>query len=141
MFVKPAAIAIVLGLIATPAFAKMNAPDAQMHFKAIATGDVSSIMSQYAPDATFLWIGGPLDGSYRGTNAIRSVWEKFAHAVGKTTEKASDIVVGTNPKGMTVTANVEFVGKTTIPVRYVLAYRDGKIAAEIWQIAPNLAMH
>lgn len=140
MFVKSAALAAVLGLIAAPAFAKM-APDAQMHFKAIASGKVSRIMSQYAPDATFLWVGGPLNGSYTGKKAIRSVWKKFSHAVGKTTEKTSDIVVGTNAKGMTVTADVKFIGKKTIPVRYVLAYRNGKIVDEIWQIAPNLAKH
>lgn len=141
MFVKPVVLAAALGLIAVPAFASMNAPDAQMHFKAIASGNVSSIMSQYSPDATFHWIGGPLDGSYTGTKAIESVWKKFSHASGKMTEKVDDIVVATNPQGMTVTANVDFVGKKTIPVRYVLAYRHGKIADEIWQIAPKLAMN
>jgi hypothetical protein len=141
MFVRSAVLAAVLGLIATPAFAMMNAPDAQMHFKAVASGDVSGIMSQYAPHATLLWIGGPLDGSYTGSTAIQTVWDKFSHAAGKMTEKVSDIVVGTNSKGMTVTANVKFIGKKTIPVRYVLAYRNGKIVDEIWQIAPNIAMH
>ena len=43
-----------------------------------------------------------------------------------------------NPKGATVTANVEFKGKNTIKVRYVLTYRDGKIASETRQIDPNL---
>lgn len=141
MFVKSAVFAAVFGLVATPAFAKMMAPDAQMHFRAVAGGNVSGIMSQYAPDATVLWIGGPLNGSYKGVKAIRSVWGKFAHAAGKMKEEASDIVVGMNPKGMTVTANVRFIGKKTIPVRYVLAYRNGMIVDEIWQIAPHLAMH
>ena len=141
MFIRSAVLAAIVGLIATPAFAMMNAPDAQMHFKAIASGNVSSIMSQYAPDATLLWIGGPLNGSYKGSKAIQSVWDKFSHAAGKMTEKVSDIVVGTNPKGMTVTANVKFIGKKAILVRYVLAYRNGKIVDEIWQIAPDLAMH
>lgn len=147
MFAKSATLAAVLGLIATPAFAAMNAsttmkaPDAQMHFKAIASGHVSSIMHQYAPNATFYWIGGPLDGTYKGRKAIRSVWKKFSHAAGKMKEKTSDILVGTNPKGMTVTADVKFIGKKKIPVRYVLAYQNGKIVDEIWQIAPNLAMH
>ena len=115
MFVKSAALAAaVFGLIATPAFAKMKAPDAQMHFTAVASGNVSKIMSQYAPNATLRWVGGPLNGSYKGTKAIKSVWKKFAHANGKATEKASDIVVGTDSKGMTVTANVKFTGKKTI---------------------------
>ncbi len=138
MLARTAAVAAVLALAATPAFARMNAPDASMHFKAIASGNVANIMSQYAPGATLLWIGGPLDGSYAGTKAIRSVWTKFAN--GKMTEKVNDIVVGMNPQGMTVTANVAFIGKKTIPVRYVLAYRKGKIIDEVWQIAPNLKM-
>ena len=140
MLAKAAAVAAVLALAATPAFAKMmKTPDASMHFKAIASGNVANIMSQYAPGATLLWIGGPLNGSYTGTKAIKSVWTKFAK--GKMSETAKDIVVGTNPDGMTVTANVEFVGKKKIPVRYVLAYRNRKIVSEIWQIAPNVAMN
>ncbi len=141
MSVKPAALALALGAAAAPAFAMMTAPDAQMHFKAVASGDVAAIMRQYAPDATLVWIGGPLDGSYSGTKAIQAVWDKFAQAGGKLGEKATDIVIGSNPKGMTVTANVEFSGKKTLPVRYTLAYRNGKIVDEIWQVAPNIAMN
>ena len=44
-----------------------------------------------------------------------------------------------NPKGATVTANVEFQGKAAIKIRYVLTYRDGKIVNEVWQIDPNLS--
>ena len=138
MLARTAAAAVVLALAATPAFAAMKTPDASMHFKAIASGKVANIMSQYAPDATLLWIGGPLNGSYTGSKAIKSVWTKFAKS--KMSETAKDIVVGTNPDGMTVTANVEFIGKTKIPVRYVLAYRNRKIVSEIWQIAPNINM-
>lgn len=148
MFAKSAILGAALGLIATPVFAAMttpdahmkNAPDAQMHFKAIAGDNVSGIMQQYAPGATFYWIGGPLDGSYTGRKAIKSVWEKFSHASGKMTEKATDILVSTDSKGMTVTANVEFTGKKTIPVRYVLVYRNRKIVDEVWQIAPHTVM-
>ena len=42
-----------------------------------------------------------------------------------------------NPKGDTVTANVVFAGKTTIKVRYIMMYRDGKLVNEIWQIDPS----
>lgn len=140
MSIKPVVLAAALGLVAAPASAAMMAPDAQMHFKAVASGDVSNIMSQYAPGATVSWIGGPLDGAYTGHAAIRSLWGKFAHANGKMSEKAHDIVVASDPMGMTVTANVEFMGKTKIPVRYVLVYRKGKIASEVWQIAPKLPM-
>jgi ketosteroid isomerase-like protein len=133
-------LAAALGLAAAPAFAKMKAPDAQMHFKAVAGGNVAAIMHQYAPDATLHWIGGPLDGSYSGTRAIKSVWSKFAHAMGKMTDKASDIKVATDAKGMTVTANVDFIGPKSVPVRYVLVYRGRKIVDEIWQIAAKKGM-
>ena len=52
MSIKPVVLAAALGLVAAPASAAMMAPDAQMHFKAVASGDVSNIMSQYAPGAT-----------------------------------------------------------------------------------------
>ena len=45
-----------------------------------------------------------------------------------------------NPKGSTVTANVLFVGKAPIKVRYVLVYRDNMIVAETRQIDPKLAI-
>jgi hypothetical protein len=45
-----------------------------------------------------------------------------------------------NPKGSTVTANVLFVGKAPIKVRYVLVYRDNMIVSETWQIDPKLAV-
>lgn len=143
MSFRTVALAAAFGLAVSPAFAAMKAPDAEMHFKAIASGNVTNIMSQYAPDASLLWVGGPLDGSYAGTKSIQSLWQKFSKANGKLTDKVTNIVVGTDPKGMTVTANVDFMGqgnmsKMKIPVRYVLTYRNGKIVDEIWQLAPSL---
>lgn len=140
MSVKSTVLAAALSLAALPAFANMKAPDAQMHFKSVAMANVTDIMSQYAPDATLVWVGGPLDGTYKGKREIREVWEKFAHHVGKTTEMAKDIHVDGNPKGMTVTARVRFHGKMTIPVRYVLVYRGQKIVSEIWQICAKKKM-
>lgn len=43
-----------------------------------------------------------------------------------------------NPKGATVSANVQFEGKAPIKVRYVLTLREGKIVNEVWQIDPKL---
>ncbi len=140
MYVKSVAFAAALAMLASPVFAATMAPDAQNHFKAIASGNVTMIMSQYAPNATLHWIGGPLDGSYAGTKAIQSAWTKFSGANSKLTEKVDDIMVATNPDGMTVTANVDFKGSSSIPVRYVLTYRKGKIVDEIWQIDPNMNM-
>ena len=137
---KTITLAAALGLMAMPAFASMTAPDAQMHFKAIANANLSGIMGQYTPDASLHWIGGPLNGTYSGTKEIRAVWTKFIHVMGKMTEKASNIRVAGDAKGMTVTADVHFIGKPSVPVRYVLVYRGSKIVDEIWQIDSKTGM-
>lgn len=111
---------------------------AKTRIDAIAAGDTATVSKAYADGATLHWIGGPLDGTYRGSE-IAAVWGKFAKAQPNLKAKATDIVESMNPKGATVTANVIFEGKDKIPVRYVLVYRDGKLADEIWQIDPALA--
>ena len=134
MTMKTAALAAAIGLAALPAFAGMQAPDAQMHFKAIAGASVSDIMSQYAPGATLHWIGGPLDGTYSTPAAIKGVWTKFSKAMGAENEMAKNIMVAGDAAGMTVTADVSFRGMKSVNVRYVLVYRGKQIVDEIWQI-------
>lgn len=127
---------LLLLALATPALAG-PADDAQKHFQAIAAGDLVALGGSYAENARLEWVGGPLDGSYAGA-AIQGVWEKFAKAQGPLTVAVSKVEESANPKGATVTANVVFTGKAPIKVRYALTYRDGKIAAETWQIDPKL---
>ncbi|HEU0187403.1 MAG TPA: nuclear transport factor 2 family protein [Gallionellaceae bacterium] len=115
------------------------ADDAAMHFKAIAAGNVEQIMQGYADNASLQWVGGPLDGAYAGNDKIREVWGKFAKANAPLEVAASKVEESANPKGATVTANVEFKGKASIKVRYVLVYREGKLVSEVWQIDPKLA--
>ncbi len=125
--------------LSDPVFAG-PAEDAQMHFKAVAEGKVDDLMKGYADDAVLHWVGGPLDGVYAGSAEVRKVWSKFAQAQGPLTLSASKVESSANPKGATVTANVEFKGKAPIKVRYVLLYREGKLVNEIWQIDPNLTL-
>ena len=122
------------------AFAGPAADEASLHFKAIASGDVDQLMGSYNKDAALQWVGGPLDGAYSGDARLRELWTKFSASQGKLEHKVSGLQESANPKGATVTANVEFKGKATIKVRYVLTYRDGKIVNEVWQIDPNLAV-
>ena len=114
------------------------ADDAHAHFKAIAAGNVEQIMQGYADSATLQWVGGPLDGAYAGSDRIRETWSKFAGNAPLELNVAR-LEESANPKGSTVTANVEFRGKAAIKVRYVLVYRDGKLVNEVWQIDPKLA--
>lgn len=132
-----AATALLLGATA-PAFAGPAADEANLHFKAIAAGDVDQLMRDYGPDATLQWVGGPLDGVYHGDAKLHELWTKFAASQGKLEHRVSNMQESANPKGATVTANVEFKGKAPIKVRYVLTYREGKIVNEVWQIDPAL---
>lgn len=112
--------------------------DATAHFKAIAAGNVDQIMMGYSDNATLHWVGGPLDGAYVGNDKIRETWGKFAKANTPLEVSTAKLEESSNPKGATVTANVEFKGKATIKVRYVLVYREGKLVNEVWQIDPKL---
>ena len=116
------------------------ADDARAHFQAIGAGDLSVVMRGYADNAQFNWVGGPLDGTYASADAIRGVWEKFTKSVGPLKVSVDKLEESANPKGATVSANVQFDGKMPIKVRYVLTFREGKIVSETWQIDPKLAV-
>ncbi len=131
-------LAGVLFLSASSAVYAAAKDEAQAHFKAIAAGQVDQIMRGYADSAQFEWIGGPLNGTYSGTEKIKGVWAKFAKGNAPLDVSVKNLKESANPAGETVTADVQFKGKNIIKVRYVLTYRDGKLVNEIWQIDPKL---
>jgi len=113
--------------------------DAHSHFNSIATGDINAVLGQYQKTATLQWLGGPLDGSYTGNENLSKVWSKFSKAQGPMKVEVKNLAEHSNPKGSTITADVFFTGKKTVPVHYVLSYREGKLVNEIWQVSPSLA--
>ena len=133
------AVASTLVLASSAAFAA-PADDARAHFQAIGAGDVTVVMRAYADSAQLTWVGGPLDGTYASADAIRGAWEKLAKSQGPLKVSVDKLEESANPKGSTVSANVQFDGKAPIKVRYVLTYREGKIVSETWQIDPKLAV-
>ncbi|MDP1535050.1 MAG: nuclear transport factor 2 family protein [Rubrivivax sp.] len=133
------AASLALGLIGA-AHAGAAADSAETHFRAIGSGDVQVLMRGYADAAQLQWVGGPLDGAYAGKDAIRGVWEKFTRSQGPLAVTLENVQESANPKGATVTANLLFVGKAPIKVRYTLVYRDNRVVAETWQIDPQLAV-
>ena len=133
------ACAATLLFAATSAIAA-PADDAKTHFQAIGSGDLSILMRGYADNAQFNWVGGPLDGTYASTDAIRGVWEKFTKSQGALKVSVDKLEESANPKGSTISANVQFEGKAPIKVRYVLTFREGKIVSETWQIDPKLSV-
>lgn len=122
------------GAIAAPA------DDAKAHFQAIGSGDLSMVMRGYADNAQFNWVGGPLDGTYTSADTIRGTWEKLMKSQGVMKVSVDKLEESANPKGSTVSANVQFEGKAPIKVRYVLTFREGKIVSETWQIDPKLSV-
>ena len=116
------------------------ADEARTHFQAIGSGDLSIVMRGYADNAQFNWVGGPLDGTYTTSDAIRGTWEKLMKSQGAMRVTVDKLEESANPKGSTISANVQFEGKAPIKVRYVLTFREGKIVSETWQIDPKLSL-
>ena len=114
--------------------------DAKAHFQAIGSGDLAIVMRGYADNAQFNWVGGPLDGTYTSSDAIRGAWEKLMKSQGTMKVSVDKLEESANPKGSTISANVQFEGKGPIKVRYVLTFREGKIVSETWQIDPKLSV-
>ena len=134
-------LVLLTGCAAGQAVAGSPTDRAHAHFKAIGEGQVEAVTSAYTNDSTFQWIGGPLDGAYKGKAAIAELWRKFTGAQGKLDVEVSNVMQNANSKGATVTADVKFKGKKTIPVRYVLTYRGDDLVSEIWQIDPKLGQY
>jgi hypothetical protein len=139
---QPLISSLLVSALIAAAGSALAAPsdDARAHFQAVASGDLSTVMSAYADDARLEWIGGPLDGSYGTSETIRGAWRKFTGSQGPLKLTVDRLEESANPKGSTVSANVQFDGKASIKVRYILTYRNGKVVSETWQIDPGLVI-
>jgi len=135
LFHALAALAVATGAASAHAGA---ADDTERHIRAIATHDIYALMSGYAEGATMVWVGGPLDGTYRGDAQLRELWAKFAKAQGPLEVAIAQVQENTNPKGATVSANARYRGAAQTKVRQVVVFRDGKIVSEVWQIDPAM---
>jgi ketosteroid isomerase-like protein len=127
----------------SPALAgPLDEAKAQAHINAVAAGDLEGLMRDYEEDAYMDWIGGALDGRYRGKAAIKDVWRKFlaANAGAPRPAKFSKLDAYANQKGATVEVKAEYGGTTPVKVWHALTYRDGNLATEIWQIAPAIQL-
>ena len=113
---------------------------AKAHLDAVAAGDLEALMRDYADDAYMEWVGGPLDGRYRGKAEIRAVWQKFIAANAGKPRPAhfGKLTAFANPRGATVEAKADYAGAVPVKVWHALTYRDGDLTTEVWQIAPAL---
>ena len=139
----PRQLAALFAVLTAPLGVALAAPPegVRQHFQAIGSGDVAAISQAYGEHAQLSWIGGPHDGTYRGADQIKGMWEKFTSAHGKLQVAVARIEESTNASGSTVTANVQLRGRQRrFKLRCVLTYRDGRIMAESWQVDPTLSM-
>jgi len=133
----------LLGLATQFAFAgPLDEAKALAHLNAVAASDLDGLMRDYEEDAYMDWIGGPLDGRYRGKVQIRAVWQKFiaANAGLPRPAKFAKLDAYTNTKGATVHTSAEYGGTTPVKVWHALSFRDGTLGTEIWQIAPAIQL-
>jgi ketosteroid isomerase-like protein len=133
--------AAVGAVLPPPAYAgPLDEARVKARIAATARGDIDAIMADYTDDAVFQWVGGGLDGEYRGKAAIRAVWDKFKTNQGEMQLTLGRVDSNTNPKGVTVSAFADYKGKMEVKVRQIFVYRDSKLAMEIWQIDPGLVI-
>lgn len=113
---------------------------AKAHLQAAADGNLDALMRDYADDAYMDWIGGALDGRYRGKAAISEVWKKFiANNGGKPRPlKFSKPNAYANANGTSVEMAAEYGGERPVKVWQVMTYRDGSLVTEIWHVAPAI---
>ncbi len=129
---------LLLGFIQLAHAGPLDEAKAKAHLQAVAAGDLGALTRDYAEDAYMDWVGGPLDGRYRGKAAISEVWKKFiANNGGKPRPaKFGKLEAYGNPNGTTIEIPTEYGGDKPVKVWHVLTYRDGQLVTEIWQISP-----
>ena len=131
---------LLFGFVQTALAGPLDEAKAKAHLQAVADGNLDAVMRDYTDDAYMDWVGGPLDGRYRGKTAINEVWKKFiANNGGKPRPaKFGKSEAFANPNGTTVVTPAEYGGERPVKVWHVLTYRDASLATEIWQIAPAI---
>ena len=136
------ASSLLFGFVQTAQAGPLDEAKAKAHLQAIAAGDLDALMRDYPEDAYMDWVGGPLDGRYRGKAAIGEVWKKFIAANhGKPrSAKVGKLESYSNPKGTAFEVAAEYGGEKPVKAWHVFVYRDGELATEIWQIAPAIQL-
>ncbi len=111
---------------------KLDEAKARAHLEAIAKGDLEAVMQDYPENPFFEWVGGPHDGQYRSKKAIREMWADFFKDNLRPV-KTGELETYSSPQGVSIEAQVEYVGKRKVNVWHIFVYRDGVLTAEIWQ--------
>jgi hypothetical protein len=108
------------------------------YWNAVAYRDTQKLDSDFAANAEVVWIGGQLDGTYKGQTAIDNLWSQFAGVAPLTTFQVKHIWYAVSGSQPTVSEDVVLTplngsGKP-IHVSSTLVYNaDNKIVREVWE--------
>jgi hypothetical protein len=135
-----ATVSLLLATVCSAFAGGLDEAKAKAHLDAVAAGNLPVLMQDYAKDAYMEWVGGPLDGRYRGKKAIEAVWKKFIAANGGAPRevKMSTPEAYTASNGASIEAEAEYGGKSPVKVWHVLTYREGRLTTELWQVSPSI---
>ncbi|ANF25481.1 hypothetical protein RT21_19070 [Pseudomonas sp. 10B238] len=130
------ALPMTLFLLASAGLAQAGTAedDARLHIRAIAENDLPALLGQYAPYAHLSWKGGPLQGSYDGTDSIEKVWQKFVEGQGPLSANIEELVEKASVDETTVSARVLYKGQKELQVIQTMTYRKGQLADEVWAV-------
>lgn len=122
---------------------------AMSHWNNIAIENVTSIVQEYAPNATLHWVGGPLTGTYTGTSQISATWTKFTNLYEAVFWYAvTPPTVAKTSTGYMVKAQLQFVVTPAVDpihtyilnVTETLGYQpvggEYMLANEVWAVKP-----
>ena len=130
---------------AKPAIMEKAKDEALLHWMYIAMEDLEELKGQYAPNAVLYWLGGPLNGEYKGVDRIAGVWSKFFTANGDEYLRVKNLKVYAIGEEVYVAADVAFHMKRAatgqwvkLSLTYILVFREvngePKIVEEWWII-------
>ena len=129
----PSLLTITTALLLARAASAQDTKMINTRAETIAKGDVAAIMADYTAEPVLRWVGGPLAGEYKGTDAIKGVWTKFTGMMAPLTVQTS----GEHAMGKdTLMAEAAFTNKAgkTIAVELTEATKEDKIKEETWRV-------
>lgn len=105
------------------------------HWTAVANRNVQKLGNEYASDAVIAWVGGPLNGTYKGQKSIDNLWSKFANATSPMRFQVKQVSYDVSANRPAVNEDVVLsAGSKSIRVDSTLVYSNNKIVAEVWKV-------
>ncbi|WP_324734962.1 pyrolysin [Thermococcus sp. SY098] len=111
------------------------------HWQALENNNLTALIQQNNDASTLYWVGGPLNGTYKGIENAKATWSRFLGGNNVTKVDVYNITLAKSEEGMTGIRAVVIVstkeGKR-IPLRYEIYFKDDSIIEEWWIIDPSV---